>query len=86
MSGSGHRPIVIGPVLITLFVVAACAGGPQSPDPSSASGMESISLWNEPGPFCGRCDSVKGLREAPGKLGIPNLSMPWDQWTLASPA
>lgn len=191
MSGSVYRPIVIGPVLITLFVVAACARGPQSPDPSSASGTESISLWNEPGPFCGRCDSVKvtaysdgraliehsywaepdckgldcdlvtlryprqitseqfrrfrdhmqpfrpngwaifqdkpscrtffydvdgvrvqwrgagpdgelvfnfgcdpqerrdtakGLREAPGKLGIPKLSMPWDQWTVASPA
>lgn len=190
-SSSRHQPITIGLALAVLFAVTSCGRVAQSSDPTPASIAELISIENEPGPFCGRCDSVKvtaysdgraliehsywtdpeckgvdcnlvtqryprritsdqfrhfrdqlqpfrpvgratfqdkppcrtllydvdgvrvqwrgagpdaelvfnfgcdpqdrrdiakALREAPAKLGIPKLWMPWDQWTIASPA
>jgi hypothetical protein len=56
--------------LAAAAALAACADVPRAPTGPLAAGDELITLENESGPFCGRCDTVKITALSDGRVWI----------------
>lgn len=56
--------------VVVMSCLSSCAIVPAPPVRPIAEGDELITLENEPGPFCGRCDSVKLTALSDGRVWI----------------
>lgn len=65
-----NRPI-LGLIYSAIVSTAAgCTSVPPAPTVPPAAGDELIIIRNEPGPFCGRCDSVKVVALSDGRVWV----------------
>jgi hypothetical protein len=63
-----HRLLIRACSLIAAFSLQACIHAP--PTVPIATGGQLITVENEPGPFCGRCDTVKVTALSDGRVWI----------------
>ena len=71
-SGSLHdvtrEKLSLGLLAFVTATLAACVSVPRSPTAPSGVSDQLITLENEPGPFCGRCDNVKITALSDGRV------------------
>jgi hypothetical protein len=53
-----------------LLALATCAAGPRAPAAPRTPGEELIAIESSPGPFCGRCETLKLTASSTGQVWI----------------